>query len=86
MITILNLQNIPSHNTDIRKMFVATQDEHEVSTENDIFEVDTISDVLTPDGYVNVKDIQVGDTICNSTERYIVKNIIRKESVIELYV
>lgn len=81
-----NLQNIPSHNTDIRKMFVATKDEHELSTENDIFEVDNISDVLTPNGYVNVKDINIGDTICNSTEKYIVKNIIRKEYVVELYV
>ena len=78
MITILNLQNIPSKNHDIRKMFVATKDEHTISTENDVFEVDIISEVLTPDGYVRVKDIKIGDIVQDSTNRYEVKNIINK--------
>ena len=86
MVTILNLQNIPSHNTDIRKMFVATKDEHELLTENDIFEVDNISDVLTPNGYINAKDIRVGDIICGKDYEYAVKNILQKEKSVLLYV
>ena len=81
-----NLQNIPSHNTDIRKMFVATRDEHTLTTEDDVFEVDNISDVLTPIGYVCVKDIKVGDVVQDSTNKYEVKNIIHKENTVLLYV
>ena len=67
-------------------MFVATQDEHEVSTENDVFEVEKISDVLTSNGYVNVKNIKVGDIICGKDFEYTVKNILQKEKSVLLYI
>ena len=67
-------------------MFVATKDEHTISTENDVFEVDIISEVLTPNGYVRVKDIKVGDIVQDSTNKYEVKNIIHKGNTVLLYV
>lgn len=67
-------------------MFVATKDEHTISTENDVFEVDIISEVLTPNGYVRVKDIKIGDVVQDSTNKYEVKNIIQKENTVFLYV
>ena len=58
-----NLQNIPSHNTDIRKMFVASQDSKVVTSNNDFFEVDKWCEVETPDGWKYADKLVVGDLL-----------------------
>ena len=57
-----NLQNIPSHNKDIRKMFVSSLTK-DLQTENDhiIFLYDDV--VLTFSGEKDSQDLQVGDMI-----------------------
>lgn len=58
-----NLQNIPSHNKDIRKMFIGG-DREEVVTESDRkFIVTKWSEVSTPDGWKFAQSIKIGDKL-----------------------
>lgn len=57
------MQNIPSHNKDIRKMFKAT-DGIEYIVENDnVFEVDRWCEVKTVDGWLYADKVKVGDML-----------------------
>lgn len=58
-----NLQNIPSHNKDIRPMFVATSGSREISDVENSFEVPNWCSVNTPMGMLNAKQIKVGDIL-----------------------
>lgn len=65
-----NMQNIPSHATDIRHMFRATAAkdyvlESDVDEENNEvqFVIDNGHQLYTPDGLVSVTDLKVGDAI-----------------------
>lgn len=58
-----NLQNIPSHNKDIRKMFVATNETIEVTESDNSFIVDKWSEVNTVDGWKCADAIVVGDKL-----------------------
>ena len=58
-----NMQNIPSHNKDIRKMFKATNDEIELTTEDDVFTVYRWDEVYTKDGWVSCSKLKVGDDL-----------------------
>ena len=58
-----NLQNIPSHNKDIRKMFKATDNEISISTDDDIFIVDRWDEVHTSEGWVSCSNLKVGDDL-----------------------
>lgn len=81
-----NLQNIPSHNNEIRTMFSATTDYGVCETENDCFEVRRIDSVLTNNGYVRVTKLRVGDIICNDTENYKILKIENNNDKVLLYV
>lgn len=58
-----NLQNIPSHNKDVRKMFVATNNESIVTSDTDIFEVDRFTEVQTPTGWKYSESLQPEDLL-----------------------
>lgn len=58
-----NLQNIPSHNKDIRKMFKATNAEFRVDVEADSIQVDMWDEVMTELGWKCANNIVVGDAI-----------------------
>ena len=58
-----NLQNIPSHNKDIRKMFVATNEEKLVTTDTHQFEVDRWCEVECADKWKYADKIIVGDML-----------------------
>ena len=58
-----NLQNIPSHNKDIRKMFVATNEEKLVTTDTHQFEVDRWCEVECADKWKYADKIIVGDEL-----------------------
>ena len=60
----MNLQNIPSHNKDIRKMFKARTDESLVTSDDDCtFVVDRWCEVETPNGWKFADSISVGDSL-----------------------
>lgn len=69
-----NLQNIPSHNKDIRKMFVATK-EAEVTCEDNKFTFLWGDEVPVLQGYKDSQDLVVGDVIVCEQERCEIKNI-----------
>ena len=58
-----NLQNIPSHNKDIRKMFTATNETTEVRELDNSFVVDYWSEVNTADGWKFADKIVIGDKL-----------------------
>lgn len=59
-----NLQNIPSHNKEIRCMFRASEEEKDTFISDDgYYDVSSYDDVLTPNGWVSAKDIKVGDIL-----------------------
>lgn len=59
-----NLQNIPSHSKDIRMMFVAKSDEHEIESVDDVYAVAIGDEVLLiDDRWVAVEHLNIGDTI-----------------------
>ena len=64
-----NLQNIPSHNKDIRKMFVATNTVEEIVEQDNCFIVDKWSEVKIKSStdaikWVCADHIAVGDSLC----------------------
>lgn len=59
----MNLQNIPSHNKDIRKMFVATNEEKLVTTDTHQFEVDRWCEVECADEWKYADKIIAGDEL-----------------------
>lgn len=58
-----NMQNIPSHNKDIRKMFVATNEEKLVSTDTQQFVVDRWCEVECADEWKYADKLNVGDEL-----------------------
>lgn len=74
-----NLQNIPSHNKDIRKMFKATDDKSYVDEQNNSFTVDRWCEVNTADGWKYATAVVIGDVLIveenNVTAQIIVRNI-----------
>ena len=82
-----NLQQIPSHNKEIRMLFKATETERLAETETDIFEVKTYEEVLTSTGWkkatqVSNLDILIGED--NSQSQ--VKNINIKDNLVTIEV
>lgn len=71
------MQNIPSHNKDIRKLFKAHNEEKVVDVVNNIVVVDYFCKVNTVNGYVSAYDLKVEDVLLfedNTTSA--IKNIV----------
>jgi DNA polymerase-1 len=80
-----NLQNIPSHNKDIRQMFVATQREYTVSDDNNIFTVKRFSEVETKTGWKYADKLVQGDLLVVDAGEYCcVKSITFVNGMIEI--
>ena len=64
-----NLQNIPSHNKDIRKMFTATQkEEYSLEVDNE-FTIHCSTEVLTSDGWKPAANISKNDILVLEGDR-----------------
>ena len=62
----INIQNIPSHNKDIRMLFVARKDEKQIEITDNYYELDNISEIETSDGWKYGKDLLIGDKLITS--------------------
>ena len=69
-----NLQNIPSHNKDIRPMFVGSKNKT-IETQDNIFNLLYCDKVQTLNGKKYSQDLQVGDILICKEGNYEVKNI-----------
>lgn len=58
-----NLQQIPSKNHEIRMMFKASTNYHQVEEDDDCFKVSKIDEICVNDEWVSSKLVKVGDTI-----------------------
>ena len=58
-----NMQNIPSHNKDIRKMFVASHGESDVIATENTFIINMWDEVNTSSGWTIARDLSVGDSL-----------------------
>lgn len=79
-----NMQNIPSYNKEIRKMFVATNEEKLVTTDTHQFEVDRWCEVECADEWKYADKIIVGDELLldDGSCVNVVGTIITQDSVI----
>lgn len=57
------MQNIPSHNKDIRKMFKATDKEYDVFSDDNCFEISRYSEILCSNSWIYAEKLQCGDMI-----------------------
>lgn len=84
----INIQNIPSKNTEIRMLFKAKCDKHtvEVSDNDNYYEIPETDEVETTDGWKFVSDLQIGDEIIGNNNKESIINIIKKDTNYLLYV
>lgn len=72
-----NLQNIPSHNHEIRQMFTATVEYGVSEADDDMFSVSEYVEVETPAGFVKSTDVKVGDKLLTDAGPVVVNSIIQ---------
>lgn len=78
-----NLQNIPSHNKEIRQMFTASNDEFDISVKDNVVEIDMWDEVLTDGGWVRANSLNVGDHI-DKTQKIKSKKVVDNKLRFEL--
>lgn len=78
-----NLQNIPSHNKDIRPMFIGTR-EKDIESEQGIFHLLRCDIVNTLNGQKLSQDLQISDTLVCDDGVHQIKNI--KNEGVNIYV
>ena len=72
-----NLQNIPSHNKDIRKMFKATDHEYLVDLEDEIT-VGKFTEIETDKGWMYSDKVKKGDVILSSAGEKLTVKAVKK--------
>ena len=76
-----NLQNIPSHDKSVRKMFTATE-EVNIESQDDTFSLLIEDEVKTLTGYKLSQELAVGDTLMCDDGNYTVKAVSREDKKI----
>ena len=84
MITFL--QNIPSHNKEIRMMFKATKGNYQIEKQDNCFILDRWDKVPTTQGYLFAKDLTTQNVLQTNKENIQIKNIQEKNYKIFVYV
>lgn len=83
----INIQNIPSHNKEIRMLFTADTRYHTVDITGNYFEVPETDEVETTDGWKFGKDLVVGDSLrVSDNEVNIINKIEKNNKTFYLYV
>lgn len=63
-----NLQNIPSHNKEIRMLFKASTPEKDIRCENNVYKVSKYSDLLINNEWVPAKNLTVGEILTTNED------------------
>lgn len=82
----INIQNIPSHNPEIRMLFTAKKDNHVVELTNNYYEIPETDEVETNSGWKKVSELAIGDIIIGQDNQDIIKQIIRQDNKYLLYI
>jgi DNA polymerase I-like protein with 3'-5' exonuclease and polymerase domains len=75
----INIQQIPSHSTDIRLLFTADTKNKKIDIQDSILNVSEIEELETSEGWKYPKDLKIGDILVGDA-RYQIKNIVYKNS------
>ena len=83
-----NLQQVPSHAKNIRRLFTADTEYHKVEINDNYYEVPETDEVETTYGWKKVKELVIGDCLlCNESEApEMILNIVKKDMQYLLYV
>lgn len=84
-----NLQQIPSHNAEIRLLFSAATEEHDVEIIDNYYDISTLDEVQVDyNKWCFIKDLKIGDTLVTSENTYdIIKNIeLINDKIYRIYV
>lgn len=82
----INIQNIPSHNPEIRMLFTAdTKYSSKIIQEDNYFIVHESEEVETLTGWKTIQELRVGDILVGTESKEIVENIVQKEAVYLVY-
>lgn len=82
----INIQNIPSHNPEIRMLFKAATKQHEVVASDNYYAVPETDEVETIAGWKKVQDLAVGDIIIGENTKDAIKNIAKQDRNYLLYI
>ena len=75
----INIQQIPSHSTDIRLLFTADTKNEKIDIQDSILNVSEIEELETSDGWKYPKDLKIGDILIGDS-KYQIKNIVYNNS------
>ena len=82
-----NMQNIPSHNKDIRKMFVASSEEYNIDIE-DKFYISKFDDIMTINGWKEACKLNINDILViqedNIDKQVSISNITENNNILEV--
>lgn len=70
-----NMQNIPSHATDIRHMFRATPQLDELVEVDNVLTISNVDSLETTEGWKSARDIKIDDKLITDSEMVTVKDI-----------
>lgn len=79
-----NLQNIPSHNKDIRMLFRAGKTEYEAPVVNSEVTVSLNDEIETELGWKKSSELNIGDILVNDEDRAVIDSITVDDSVVKL--
>ena len=82
----INIQNIPSHNPEVRMLFTAKKDNHVVELTNNYYEIPETDEVETNSGWKKVSELAIGDIIMGDDNKDTIKNIVKDGKNYLLYV
>ena len=71
----VNMQNIPSHATDIRHMFRATPQVDELVEVDNVLTISNVDSLETTEGWKSARDIKIDDKLITDSEIVTVKDI-----------
>ena len=82
----INIQNIPSHNPEVRMLFTAKKDNHVVELTDNYYEIPETDEVETTYGWKRVAELKIGDKIIGDNNEDTIKSIIKAEKSYLLYI
>lgn len=80
------MQNIPSHNQEVRLLFRATSDEQSINIKEDSFyELNKWAQVETINGWKPVHTLQLNEILVGDETRECIVNIINDDNIYRIY-
>lgn len=76
------MQNIPSHNKEIRLMFTAGYTDYEIETSTDRFEINEDDEIETNEGWISASQLKINNIYRLDTNIIRIVDLIRNNHII----